>query len=287
MEVVLVHNPRSGTALAVTELDEHFIDAGITIVDHVSIGPNLEKDLAPYLNQTKVAIAVYGGDGTQSAVATLAINKPVSIAPLAGGTLNHFVKDLGISSELDQALHSLDKQQPRKIDVATVNDIVIINNSSIGLYPSALQMRDEMTRKRIGKWPSAIIASIKAFWRYKSYDISIKGESFRSPFVFVGNNDYSIEDSIIGDRDRIDQGVLSVYAIESSGRHKLLWIILLTILGRMKSTNEVKIWKTDSVTIRTKMSSVRVARDGEHETMNTPLEYRIHKSALTIIGSRH
>lgn len=285
MQVVLVHNPRSGTALAVTELDKHFADAGITLVDHVAIGPNLDKDLQPYLDQTKTVVAVYGGDGTQSAVANLATNKPVVIAPLAGGTLNHFVKDLGIPTHLPEALASLRNAKPRKIDVAQVNDNIVINNSSIGLYPSALQMRDEMTRKSIAKWPAAIIASVKASWRYKSYEISIKGETFRSPFVFVGNNDYAIEDSIIGDRDRVDQGILSVYAVESSGRRKLLWIIILAIFGKLQSANEVKIWKTDAVTIRAKTSHIRVSRDGEHETMDTPLEYRIVKGALNIIGN--
>lgn len=284
MQVVLVHNPHSGTALPTKELKRHFTDAGIEIVKDIGIDSNLADNLSPYLDQTDSIIAAYGGDGTQSAVASILSGTDTIMAPLAGGTLNHFTKDLGIDQDLDTALTDLADAKPRSIDIAMVNDQHIINNSSVGLYPSALQMRDEMTKQSISKWPAAIIATAKAFWRYRSYSVTVDGEAFRTPFVFVGNNDYRLQERLIGDRTRLDEGILSVYAVATAGRRTFVKIFLRALLGQLESTDEVKIWKTKELVIETKKPRIRVSRDGEHEIIGSPLRYKIIPGGLKIIG---
>lgn len=284
MQVVLVHNPHSGTTLPTEELKRHFADGDIEIVKDFGIDSNLADNLSPYLDQTDIVIAAYGGDGTQSAVASVLSGTDTVMAPLAGGTLNHFTKDLGIDQDLDTALATLANAKPRTIDLAMVNNRHIINNSSVGLYPSALQMRDEMTKKSIGKWPAAVIATAKAFWRYRSYSVTVDDEAFRTPFVFVGNNDYRLEQRLIGDRTHLDEGILSVYAVATAGRRSFVKIFLRALLGQLESTDEVKIWKTKELIIETKKPRVRVSRDGEHEIIESPLRYKIIPGGLKIVG---
>lgn len=57
------------------------------------------------------------------------------------GTLNHFTKDLDIPQDVDEALARLRRLKPHTIDIASVNDMMFINNSSIGLYPASLRSR--------------------------------------------------------------------------------------------------------------------------------------------------
>jgi diacylglycerol kinase family enzyme len=284
MQVVLVHNPHSGTALPTKELKRHFTDAGIEVVKDFGVDSRLADNLSPYLDQAEIIIATYGGDGTQSAVAGILTSTDAVMAPLAGGTLNHFTKDLGIDQDLDTALAALVKAKPRAIDIAMVNDRHVINNSSVGLYPSALQMRDEMAKQAISKWPAAVIATAKAFWQYRSYSVTVDGEAFRTPFVFVGNNDYRLEQRLIGDRTRLDEGTLSVYAVATAGRRSFVKIFLRALLGQLESTDEVKIWKTKELVIETKKSRVRISRDGEHEIIESPLRYKIIPGGLKIVG---
>lgn len=284
MRAVLVHNPHSGTALPTEELKRHFTDAGIEIVKDFGINSSLADNLSPYLDQTEIIIAAYGGDGTQSAVAGILSGTDAVMAPLSGGTLNHFTKDLGINQDLDTALADLAKAKHRAVDIFTVNDRHVINNSSVGLYPSTLRMRDEMTEQSISKWPAAIIASFRAFWRYRTYIVTINDETFRTPFVFIGNNDYRLEKQLIGDRTRLDQGTMSVYAITASGRRSLLRVFLRALFRQLASTDEVKIWKTKQLTIETKKLRVRISRDGEHEVIQTPLNYKVVPGALRIVG---
>lgn len=268
-----------------TDLKKAFEDAGISVIEACRVNRNIHSHLKPYFGQKDIIVAAYGGDGTLSRVAGALAGTQTIFAPLPGGTLNHFTKDLGIPQDLEEALQKLKKSKPKRIDLACVNDRVIVNNSSIGLYPSALQMRDEMTRKHIAKWPAAVIAHFKAFWRYYPYVVTINGETFRTPFIFVGNNDYALEQRLIGRRKRLNEGVLSVYAIVCAGRLALLRILIRALFGQVGSLDEIKIWKPKQLAIHTKRSRIRISRDGEHETISTPLEYKIMAGALLVIGS--
>lgn len=284
MRFVVVYNLCSGNALPPNELRRAFKRAGHSVEAMFDITHGLGI-LTPYLNQQDIAIAGYGGDGTMVSIAEKLIGSNAIFSPLPGGTLNHFTKDLGIAQDLDIALASLHNSPIKRIDIASVNDRVFLNNSSIGLYPSSLQLRDEMQRKNTNKWIAAIIASFKSFIRYQSFYVDINGERFKTPFVFIGNNDYKLENRFIGSRKTLDAGILSVYSVAASSRWSLFVILLRAIIGKVKAIDEVKIWKTDTTTIRTSQKFVRISRDGEHERVETPLVYRIHPKSLTVIGS--
>lgn len=286
MNVVLVYNSKSGSAIGLNKLKERFSAAGITLTASHALQSGIDEVLRPYTQTKDTVIAAYGGDGTQSAVAGILAGTQAVMAPLPGGTLNHFTKDLGINQDLDTAINELTSAKPRSIDIAMVNNRYVINNSSVGLYPSTLQMRDEMTKQSISKWPAAIMASVKAFWRYRLYTVTINNETFRTPFVFIGNDDYQLEDQLIGNRVRLDEGILSVYAIAATGRRSLVKVFLRALLRQLKSTDEVKIWKTDQLTIETKKSRIRISRDGEHEVIESPLRYKIIPGGLRIVGGK-
>ena len=84
------------------------------------------------------AVVFGGGDGTLStgAAALLGSHKPLGILPL--GSLNHFARDVGIPLDLDQAVETIERGYVTEVDVGEVNGRIFLNNSSIGLYPSAV-----------------------------------------------------------------------------------------------------------------------------------------------------
>jgi diacylglycerol kinase family enzyme len=281
MQVILVHNPASGSAMNLKDLKAHFKKAGINVATTLDI----TKDEGKLRKLTaKDIVAGYGGDGTLNSIASALIESGAAFAPLAGGTLNHFTKDLGVPQDLDAALAALKQAKPRMIDVACINDRIFLNNSSIGLYPATLKMRDEQEQQSTNKWVAAVIASFKAFVRYRSYVVAIDGETFRTPFVFVGNNDYKLEDRLIGGRTRLDQGKLSVYAVAAASRWSLFRVLLRALFGSISSLEEVKLWKTKQLTIQTRAKRIAISRDGEHESVTTPLTYKILAGKLKIIA---
>ncbi len=286
MKVVVVYNPKSGSSVGEASLKDKFESADINVEQMIPINRNISSSLRPYLERDKTIIAVCGGDGTINSVAGILAGTKAILAPLPGGTLNHFTKDLGIEQDLDKAIANLHNARPRHIDIAKVNDKVIINNSSIGLYPAALRFREDMPKSPVTKWFSMIIASIRSFIRNRTYSLTIGKESVQTPLLFVGNNDYGLEHGIITARKHLDQGLLSVYAITSTGRLHIVKILLLSLVGMAGNSNDIKIWKTDKLVIRTPRRKVRVSTDGEHEKINTPLRYEIMKKSLLVIGGK-
>ncbi len=282
MKVILVHNSKSGSALSLTELKKKFHKNNIEIEKDIKIGAGFEKKLKPFLSQGKI-IAAIGGDGTISAVSGIVVGTKAVLAPLPGGTLNHFTKDLNISQDVDEAIANLQKAKQQKIDVAKVNDTVFINNSSLGLYPSSLKVREEAEDK-LGKWPAAIIGIAQAIIRYKTYDVTLGKKTFTTPFIFIGNNSYKISDFALTNRTLLCEGKLSIYITKANNRFALVKIFVHTATGRLHEADEFDSFSAKEVVVKTHgEKEVNISHDGEVSKFKTPLSYKTVPKSLTIL----
>ncbi|HCF59820.1 MAG TPA: hypothetical protein DFS52_17735, partial [Myxococcales bacterium] len=81
-----------------------------------------------------------GGDGS---VARALADRDKALGVLPLGTLNHFGRELGMPSGLESSVHAIAHGKVRQVEVGEVNGRVFVNNSSIGLYPRALKLREE------------------------------------------------------------------------------------------------------------------------------------------------
>jgi diacylglycerol kinase family enzyme len=165
--------------------------------------------------------------------------------------------------------------------VAAVNGRVFINNSSIGLYPSSLRERDKI-EATFGKWPAAIVASVRTLVRLRAFTVTIGKETFRTPFVFVGNNEYKLDGIGAPVRTRLDGGILSIFVAKTVSRWSLLKICLFALVGRARMLNDFEVRKVTSMTIKTKKPHLHVSYDGEVRTFSSPLTYEIRKKALHV-----
>lgn len=279
MKVVLVYNPGSGSSSSIKELRKQFADSSIEIVDSIKIGPNFESSLKPHIRRKEI-IAVVGGDGSISAVANLLKDTDAVLMPLPGGTLNHFTKDLGVPQLLPDALEYFKNAKKIRIDTGQVGDKTFINNSSVGIYPDSLVDRDEQ-KKKYGKWPAMVLSILKAFFRFRSYEIELGGKKYSTPLIFVGNNTYELS-GLTFQRSQLQEGVLSIYIVIGKSRLSLFWALIGLILGRKNVSKRLKSFRAKNVVIPT-YKQVRVSRDGEHEKMASPLRYSVEESSLYIL----
>lgn len=230
-----------------------------------------------------------GGDGTMNAVASVLVDTGVPFGVLPLGTLNHFAKDMGIPLTLDEAIATVAKGVRKRIDVGEVNDRLFLNNSSLGLYPDIVRDREkQQSRLGRGKWVAACWATIGALRRYPFLSVILTmedGQSHarRTPFVFIGNNDYTMEGFCIGERTRLDGGSLSLYVAQRPGRLGLLRLGWSALMGKLAQERDFDILSTRSMDIETRHKRLRVATDGEVTVMATPLRYRIRPGALSVI----
>lgn len=232
-------------------------------------------------------IVAGGGDGTVNAIASriAGTNKVLGILPL--GTLNHFARDLGIPADLEAAARTLVAGRIVKVDAGEVNGHIFVNNSSLGLYPTIVREREKKRRLGSRKWPAFIWAAVTALRRYPFLDVRLKtdGENLnrRTPFVFVGNNEYAMEGFDVGRRHHLDRGHLSVYIGHRDGRWGLVRLALRALLGQLKNERDFLAMQTTELTIKTRRKRLRVAFDGEVDLIEGPFHYRSRPGALRVI----
>ncbi len=233
-------------------------------------------------------VVAAGGDGTISSVAASVAGSQTALGILPLGTFNHFAKDLNIPLDLPNAVAVVAAGHLAHVDVGQVNDRVFINNSSIGIYPGIVEEREELRRQGHRKWPAAAIATYRVLRRYRGVTVRIEVDgrqrTWRTPFVFVGNNEYTIEGIRLGSRARVDQGKLFVYVAPRARTSDLPKLLALALLGRASRSGSFEIVSATELTIDTRTPRrIRVAADGEVTTMSTPLRYRTCPGALQVI----
>lgn len=281
MSIVVVYNLRSGSVIDLAGLKHQFKEASLSVDRYVEFADDYERRLTPYVKKGAY-IAAIGGDGTIGAIAGLVAGTDAVLIPLPGGTLNHFTGDMGVPQSLDDALKGLRFTKPQMVDVATVNGTVFLNNSSIGLYPTALKIRKSL-EPRIGKWPAALCAAVHSFTRLHIYKIEINGRRYRSPFVFIGNNRYDLDDLGFTQRVHLNKGVLSVFIADTQSRVRLVVIALYLLFGKSKGLKDFHEFHLTELDVRARRSTIYLSHDGEASRMTVPLHYSIQPASLKIL----
>ncbi len=262
----------------------HGIDANIRFAKDGAEIESLAKQAA---QRDAEIIVAGGGDGTVSTVAAEVVRSKKILGVLPLGTLNNFSKDLQIPQDLSDAVRVIAEGHKRQIDVGEVNDNLFINNSSIGLYPKIVRGRVRQERLGRGKWIAALWATLRMFRLspFLKVHITIEDKAFlrKTPFVFVGNNEYEMDLYKIGRRVELDGGELSVYFLHRGGRWGVILLLIRTMLGTVKQWKDFEAVRTMETVIHTRRKRLHVAFDGEVRILESPLHYRIHPKALTVI----
>jgi diacylglycerol kinase family enzyme len=229
-----------------------------------------------------------GGDGTINAVAShiVGTNRTLGVLPL--GTLNHFAKDMKVPLELEEAARVCVEGRVARVDVGEVNGRIFLNNSSLGLYPSIVREREKLQhRLGHGKWRAFFWASLTVLRRYPFLNVRLSTDEKElartSPFIFIGNNEYEMENFNIGSRSCIDKGELSLYIAHRTGRLGLVRLATRALLGGLRNEEDFDALCTKEIWIETRRPRLRVATDGEVTIMPTPLHYRVRPGALNVL----
>ncbi|HEY7005251.1 MAG TPA: diacylglycerol kinase family protein [Sphingomicrobium sp.] len=235
-------------------------------------------------------VIVGGGDGTISAAASALAGTETKLGIFPLGTLNHFARDLGIPADLDEAAALIASMKERRVDVAEMNGQVFINNSAIGLYPLMVVDRD-VQRKRLGrsKRLAMIVASLRTLMRFNHHRLTLTINEERTgrvdtPLLFVGNNDYRIDFGAPGHRESLDDGQLCVLVMRKKTRSGFLAASLRAFFGRSRKDDMVRLDNVERLRVSLRRSHVVVSMDGEVESAEPPLDYRIRKQALRVIA---
>lgn len=232
------------------------------------------------------AVVAAGGDGTARTVASVVVGSQTPFGVLPLGTLNHFAKDLRIPIDVEKAVQVIAAGRTAQVDVGDVNDRIFLNNSSIGIYPNIVVEREELRAQGYWKWTAFAVATARIMRRYRGVMVRVnrdgRSQTTRTPFVFVGNNEYQIDGIRMGGRARLDRGELFACLAPRIHTRHLPALFARALVGRTGpdlletfSTNELHV-------VTPHARHIRVSMDGEVVVMSTPLVYRARRRALTV-----
>jgi diacylglycerol kinase family enzyme len=257
---VLFVNPRSGKGSpGLEELEQAARERGIDV--HVVAADDDLEDLARTRDAETLGMA--GGDGSLARVAAVAIERDLPFVCVPFGTRNHFARDLGIDRDDPiGALEAFDGAE-HQVDVGRVGDRLFLNNVSLGLYARLVHYRERHRRRRTAL--ARARALLLGLRHRQSTRFEIDGKPVKARVILVANNAYELDLFNVGERARIDEGLLHLYAADRV----------------IPSTWEER--SGTSFTLDVPGHRVPAAVDGEPVELETPLDFAIEPGALRVL----
>ncbi|MER6145264.1 phosphatase PAP2 family protein [Streptomyces sparsogenes] len=246
--LVVVVNRRSGTATpGATLTPAEQLRVLLPAAEILECGP--ENDLGALLDRAARraaeragALGICGGDGSVNAAAALAAERGLPLAVFPGGTFDHFALDAGVPA-LEDTVHAVTQGDAVAVDLARVTPLPgdrpaghFVNTFSLGMYPELVRVRESL-EGRLGKWPATAVALARVLRTATPMEIEVNGHRRRLWVLFVGNGRYSPEGFGPAYRERLDDGLLDVRAVDGDqplARTRLLAAALTGTLGRSR-----------------------------------------------------
>lgn len=222
------------------------------------------EDVATLARGTRAQVlGMAGGDGSLATVAAVAVERGSPFVCVPFGTRNHFARDLGLDRNDPIAALEAFKGRERLVDVGRVDSRLFLNNVSLGAYAQLVHRRERRRRRR------EALAGARMLWATlidrEQVTVSVDGRRVTAHVVLVANNHYELDVLSLGERKRLDDGLLHLYA--PSGLLPRSW-------EEQTGTR---------FTIDAPSHRVRAAVDGEPAELETPLELRIEPGALHVL----
>jgi diacylglycerol kinase family enzyme len=288
--IAVVLNDSSGKgdcAPAAKRLEEIFAAAGrearITLAQG---GDQILSAMRSAVESGCETLVAGGGDGTINTAAQVLSGSEIKLGVIPLGTLNHFAKDLGIPLDLEGAAQVILDGAVCRVDTGEVNGRVFVNNSSLGVYPAIVRLRERYQESGLGKWLAALWATLAVLRRkpFLAVRILVENEAIvrRTPFLFVGNNEYRMVGLQAASRESLSSGRLALYVLHPERRRGLLLLAWQVLLRGAEKVRELDLLTVEEATVEMRRPRLSVALDGEVVVLESPLEYRVRASSLWV-----
>lgn len=286
-------NANSGTALAqgisAEALEGYFAAAGLdAVVDGDTDRPFDDRVRRAVEADADVVVAA-GGDGTITALAGALAGSDKSLAILPLGTVNAMAKDLGVPLDVGAAVALLADATPRQIDVGEVNGRIFLHKVVIGIVPSLAAAREHIRgHETLGAKLAFIRFMLHRMSRARRMAVAIEpvdGDNHivRAMAVAVACNPYDQGIGRVFARTNLESGELTIYTLSTLTVRDFVRLAAGMVVGNWHEAQALTIETSRAVTIRSHKKLLKVMFDGEIESLETPLSFRIMRGALTIL----
>ncbi|MGE5136773.1 MAG: diacylglycerol/lipid kinase family protein [Gemmatimonadota bacterium] len=281
---VLIMNPRSGGGKAERfRLAEECRARGIrAVVLHP--GDDLRELAEQAVADGADVLGMAGGDGSQALVADVAARHRIPFVCVPAGTRNHFALDLGLDRrDVTGALDAYSDGAERRVDLATVNGRVFVNNASLGVYAAVIhspEYRDAKLRTAAAALPGLLGPDAQPL------DLRFTGPDETgypsAHLILVSNNPYQlVHPGGWGTREHMNRGVLGIVAVRLSAAADARRFMALEMDGQVRRFPGWLEWSAPRFQV-TSDGLVPIGVDGEALELEPPLVFRSEPGALRV-----
>jgi len=277
-------NVASGTA----EEARKVLEEGDAFEVHAVEPDAIASTIREVIGNGATRVLVSGGDGTIATAAAELLDTPAELAILPGGTLNHFARDLGVSTEAAEALKLAVEGKCRGVDIGVVNGHVFLNTSSVGAYVRFVRIRERL-EKRLPYRIASALAALRILFQLRTFAVEVEVEGkpriYRTPLVFIGVGERELQLPTLGSRIPGGQRGLHVMVVRGRTGARLLALALAAVakgVDAVARTPQLDSFLVDRCRIKLRRPTA-VAIDGELEAMHTTLEFELRRDALHVV----
>lgn len=189
---VLIYNPTAGQRdrrAQMRAVSERARARGLELINAPTDAPGHATEIAQsFLPSGLDVVAVCGGDGTISEVASGLAGSGVPLAILPGGTSNVLARELEIPLDLDQATDLLFDGEPRRVRLFLANERPFLLWTGIGLDARIMGRMIPFLKRWLGR--TGIFFTVATeFFRYEfpRLEVTVDGARHEATFAVVSH----------------------------------------------------------------------------------------------------
>ncbi|WP_293310449.1 diacylglycerol/lipid kinase family protein [Pedobacter sp. UBA5917] len=283
MKLLFIINPGSGSHdINLKEVISGHFDAKNTEVDLFELPKDcsLDKIKAKITSSKADRVVAVGGDGTLKLVAECLLDTETPIGIIPAGSANGMAKELGVPTDIEQALELLEEGRLQKIHVVKLNDEICIHLSDLGFNAYLVKKFDTLPER--GMWGYAK-ATWHALWNHRRMEVQLKlkGETITSKAAMVAIANATMYGSglKINPDGKLDDGLFEVILVKD---YSYLEILKIWITKLPFNPKKIEVFQTAEVKISSKHKA-HFQVDGEYIGRVNTVEAKILPAAITVI----
>lgn len=283
---LIVFNPSAGQASSL----EHDIHAasdvwrahGWTVDLRPTAAPGHGAQIAREAAEQGYDIVVAaGGDGTVNEVINGLAGTQTALAALPAGTVNVWVRELGLPLQPRAAAEALLNAQVRTIDLGRAGDRYFLLMAGVGFDAAVTAEVRTHEKRRLGVF-AYLLHALELAWRFRGINarIVIDGKTVRSRVLMIVFGNSQLYGGVIKltARASLDDGLLDVCVIKGNTLRGAPLRLLSILLHRYSLDPKIEYHRARNVYVETRVP-LQVQVDGDHMGQ-TPMVFEAVPGAL-------
>ena len=272
------------------EIEAAFTAYGWKVEFILASRQNLRKLTEQAVAQAPGAIVVAGGDGTINTVASACVEAKRPLGLLPAGTFNFAARNLGVSTEVTEAVAVIVKGQIRQIDIGEINGRIFLCGAGLGLYTRMLEQREHDKRRFGRNRLVAFLSGIRCLLRRHplfAAELVADGQTQRhfTTTLFFGCNALQLEHfNAIGAAECPRHQKLAVLSLKLRSRWHVIVAAWAALMGRLDALDTANAFCATTVHVQTRRRVLKLGIDGEVVRLRSPLDVRLRRGALQVFA---